>query len=271
LFICTLPASAQQPEVKKDSLSSTQLWLAAQFLPGSGQVINRQYWKAPVFYAGMGSMLYMGVQANKRYHATIDEYNLPYYSPEEKFRFEEKWTQQRMQRNLFYVGAGFFYAASVADALVVYNKGKHSPQTATLLSALIPGMGQIYNQKLWKVPFVYGGIASIYYVIDFNQRGYKRMGTALKLYPDNEFGPIRTQADLIYLRDAYRRNRDLAIIGMAGFYLLNIIDAYVDAHFHYWDISDDLAFNFEPIIFDGAFANNPHSSLTLGLRLNFNF
>jgi len=132
-------------------------------------------------------------------------------------------------------------------------------------------MGQVYNQNPWKLPFVYGGIASIYYVVDFNQRGYKRFGTALLEYPNNEFGQTRSESDLIYLRNGYRRNRDLAIIGMAGFYLLNIIDAYVDAHFFDWDISDDLAFNFEPMIFNNAMAKKPSQNLTVGLRLNLNF
>jgi hypothetical protein len=90
-------------------------------------------------------------------------------------------------------------------------------------------------------------------------------------YPDNEFGPSRSESDLIFLRNGYRRNRDLAIIGMAGFYLLNVIDAYVDAHFFDWDMSDDLAVNFEPIIFNNQMVNNSNPNLTLGLRFNLNF
>ena len=270
LFICSSSTQGATP-VKLDSITTTQLWLASQLLPGSGHIIHHQYWKAPLFYAGMGSMAYLGVQANRRYHAVMDEYDQPFYSPEEKYRFEEKWTQFRMQRNLFYVGAGVFYAASVADALMANTKGEHSPQTATVLSVLLPGLGQIYNHKPWKVPFVYGGIASVYYIVDFNQRGYKRAGTAIRDYPDNEFGTIRTMDDLIYLRDAYRRNRDLAIIGMAGFYLLNVIDAYVDAHLHYWDISDDLAFNLRPVIFNNTLAFRSKSGLSLGLHFNYNF
>ncbi len=270
LFFYSTLSNAAEPS-KLDSISNAKIWLASQIIPGSGQVINKQYWKIPVFYAGMGSMIYMGTQANQKYHATLNEYNQPFYSPEEKYRFEEKWTQQRVQRNLYYAGATAFYIASVADALIVRTKEKHSPLTATVLSALMPGMGQIYNQKPWKLPFVYGGIASIYYVIDFNQRGYNRFGTALLQYPDNEFGPSRSESDLIFLRNGYRRNRDLAIIGMAGFYLLNVIDAYVDAHFFDWDMSDDLAVNFEPIIFNNQMVNNSNPNLTLGLRFNLNF
>ncbi len=270
LFFVSPQGHAAEPS-RLDSLSNAKVWLASQVLPGSGQVINRQYWKIPIFYSGMGSMVYLGLQANDKYHATLNEYNQPFYSPQEKYRFEEQWTQQKIQRNLYYAGAAAFYIASVADALIVRNKEKHSPLTASVLSALLPGMGQVYNQNPWKLPFVYGGIASIYYVVDFNQRGYKRFGTALLEYPNNEFGQTRSESDLIYLRNGYRRNRDLAIIGMAGFYLLNIIDAYVDAHFFDWDISDDLAFNFEPMIFNNAMAKKPSQNLTVGLRLNLNF
>jgi hypothetical protein len=256
---------------KLDSITPRQVWLAAQVLPGLGQVINKQYWKVPIFYAGMGSMVYLGIEANKNYHATVNEFNQPYYSPLEKYRFEEKWTRYRIQRNLYYIGATSFYIASVADALMVRTKEKHSPLTATILSTLMPGMGQVYNQKLWKVPFVWGGMATIYYVIDFNQRGYKRFGDALKTWPDNEYGSIRSQADLLFLRNGYRRNRDLSIIGFTAFYVLNIIDAYVDAHFFDWDISDNLALNFEPIILNDVLAYSTNQNLTLGLKLNINF
>lgn len=216
-------------------------------------------------------MVYMSYQANKEYRKIYDEFHQPFYGPEEKYRFEEDWMRYKTQRNLYIIGASAFYAASVADALIVRTKNDHSPLTAMVFSALLPGMGQIYNQKLWKLPFVYGGLASIYYVIDFNQRGYKRFGNAIKLRPNDEFAGTRSEKDLIVIRNAYRRNRDLAIIGISAFYLLNVIDAYVDAHFFSWDISDDLAYNFEPLIQRNVMALDSQGSLTLGLRFNFNF
>jgi len=270
LLFCCPSTLLSQDTTKTNSLSTTKIWLASQVLPGSGQVINKQYWKIPIFYAGMGSLGYMGYRANKEYRKIYDEYHQPYYSPEEKYRFEEKWTRYKMQRNICYIGASAFYIASVADALMVQTKDTHSPFTAMMFSALVPGMGQIYNQKPWKLPFVYGGLASIYYIIDFNQRGYKRFGDALKQWPNDEFGGTRPEKDLIVLRNGYRRNRDLAIIGISAFYLLNIIDAYVDAHFFSWDMSDDLAYNIEPLI-QSNMAINPDAGITLGLRLNFNF
>lgn len=270
LFFQSNEAFSLQP-VKLDSLSAKQVWLAAHILPGSGQLINKQYWKIPVFYTGMGSMLYFGLQANENYHNTQNEFNKPIYGPEEEFRFKEKWTAYKVERNIFYAGAVAFYVASVADAMIVKTKGKHSPTTATILSTLVPGMGQVYNQKLWKVPVVFGGMAALYYVIDFNQRGYKRFGEAYKQYPNDEFGGIWGKTELLYLRDAYRRNRDLSIIGMFGIYILNIIDANVDAHFFDWDISDDLAFKVEPVINGGYSSFNPYSEPSFGLRFRYNF
>lgn len=270
LFFQTSNAFALQP-LKLDSLSTQQVWLSAHVIPGSGQLINKQYWKIPVFYSGMGTMLYFGLQANNNYQNTLNEFRKPIYGPEEEFRFKEKWTAYKVERNILYAGAAAFYLASVADAVIVKNKGKHSPTTATILSTLVPGMGQVYNQKLWKVPIVFGGIAALYYVIDFNQRGYKRFGDAYKLYPNDEFGGLWGKTELLYLRDAYRRNRDLSIIGMFGIYVLNIIDANVDAHFFDWDISDDLAFKVEPVFNGGYSSFNPYSEPSFGLRFSYNF
>ena len=261
---------ASQTE-KTDSLSPRQFWLMSQFLPGSGQIVNKQYWKVPVFYAGMGSMLYLGSQANQNYHSTIAEFKKPFYGPEEEYRFKEQWTAYRIERNIYWTSAAAFYVASVADALIVRSKHKHSPTTATVMSMLVPGMGQVYNQKLWKVPVVFGSMATLYYIVDFNQRGYKRFGNALRQYPNDEFGGRWGTRELIYLRDAYRRNRDLSIISLVGFYLLNIIDANVDAHFFDWDISDNLALKLEPMFDGGYLAKNAFSGPSAGFRFSYKF
>lgn len=269
LFFYSSFGFASSPfRTKLDSLSSKQVWLISHVVPGSGQFINKQYWKIPVFYAGMGSMLYLGYQANQNYLSTISESKLPIYGPDDQMDFKEKWTQYKIERNIYYTTAGAFYLGSVADALIVHTKGKHSPLTASVLSTLIPGMGQVYNQKLWKVPFVFGGIASLYYIVDLNQRGYKRFADAYNKYPNDEFGGLRSEADLLYLRDAYRRNRDLSLIGLVAFYGLNIIDAYIDANFFNWEINDNLALHFEPTIQNGVMASNWNHNPTLGLRIN---
>lgn len=271
LYFWSFPVSAKSP-VNLDSLSTEQVWLAAQLLPGSGQAINKQYWKLPVFYSGMSSMIYMGYKANQNYKRIKNEYDPLYYGPEEEIRFKERWIPHKLQRNLYYTGAAAFYIASVADALIVKNKGTHSPATATILSTLMPGLGQIYNQKLWKVPVVYGGLGTLYYMVDFNQRGFKRFGEAYQTFPNDEFGGARGKDELKFLRDAYRRNRDLTIMALFGFYVLNIIDANVDAHFFNWDITDDLALNMEPLFNNSIMTGRGNvTEPSAGFKIKFNF
>ncbi len=276
-LICILlssNASASKP-FYLDSLSSQQVWLASHVLPGSGQVINKQYWKIPVFYAGMGSMIYLGVNANSNYRKIMGEYQSTLFTPEGGEHLKRESTLYKIERNACYAGAAAFYLASVADALIVKAKGRHSPATATILSALVPGMGQVYNQKPWKVPVIYGGIASLYYIVDFNQRGFVFFKTAYEqlIDPNQEdvYGGQVLKEELIWRRDLYRRNRDMAIIGLAGLYVLNIIDANVDAHFFDWDISDNLALGIEPVLNGGISAHSIGSAPNFGVRLKFDF
>lgn len=273
LLFFAIPFAGFSQGIRLDSLSIGHVWVASQLLPGAGQVINKDYWKIPVFYSGMGASLYMGWRANSNYHKTLNQYNSSFTEIGGDLMFQEQVTKYRMQRNMFYAGSALFYISSVADALIVHSADRHSPTTATVLSMLLPGMGQVYNQKLWKVPVIVGGFASLGYVVDFNQRGYKRFGDAYSQHPYDEFGGRRSKDELKYLRDAYRRNRDLSIIALAGFYLLNIIDANVDAHFFDWDISDDLALKLEPSV-NGMAMHTPALSTfspTFGLKLSYSF
>lgn len=276
LLFFTSSSLAVKP-FKIDSLTTHQVWLASHVIPGSGQVINKQYWKAPLFIAGMSSFTYFGIQANQQYLKLNNEFKSGIYYYDGVLWYQEKIAEKKLERNLFFAGAATFYLASIADALVVHSssKGKHSPVTATILSTLVPGLGQAYNQKIWKIPVIYGAFASLYYIVDFNNRNYIRLRTAYEQAVDpnqtDEFGGRFTPDYLKYYRDAYRRNRDLAVISLVGLYLLNIIDANVDAHFFYWDISDNLALNFIPTLSNEKrlFVNGKGS--TLGVTLNLTF
>ena len=111
------------------------------------------------------------------------------------------------------------------------------------------------------MPFVVGGFAAMIYCIDWNNRGYQRFKKAYRLLSDYEKNPDaypdgptdefhgRYSADFIRnLRNNYRRNRDLCIIISAGLYVLQIVDAHVDAHLKDYDVSDDLSMNLEPLV-----------------------
>lgn len=156
-------------------------------------------------------------------------------------------------------------AVSKADTL---EEKVHSPRTAAIYSALLPGLGQAYNRKYWKIPLVYGGFAAFGYFIRMNHDSYNIRKNAyldlsdnnpettsymnlpqIKYYNLNNPGDVANlKQGLLRSQDYFRRNRDLLVILTAAFYGLNIIDASVDAHFFNWDISDDLALDWQPAI-----------------------
>lgn len=152
------------------------------------------------------------------------------------------------------------YSLSAKNDSIVIPK-KHEPKKATLYSAILPGLGQAYNKKYWKVPIVYAGIGTIGYVISMNSDGYR----SYRLAYDYKTG-INTDVssdiisianrysneNLIRIRDSYRRNVELSWIVMALWYGINIIDATVDAHFFEYDIGDDLSLMIEPTIQSGG-------------------
>ena len=135
------------------------------------------------------------------------------------------------------------------DTTALDSADEHSPATATLRSALLPGFGQIYNEKYWKVPIVYGGLGASVYFIVRNTRRYRDYRSALvaraKGNPDPYRG-IYNEQQLTTLRETYRRWRDLSYISFIAVYVLQVVDANVDAHLYDFDVSDDLSLRLEP-------------------------
>ncbi len=133
------------------------------------------------------------------------------------------------------------------DSLTLTHK-KHSPHLATIYSAILPGLGQAYNKKFWKIPIIYAGLIGAGYLIKYNHGEMKERQDALKLLLDGDSStipksPYNTQPIEITRaeRNQFRTNRDYSIIGFAGIYLLNIVDAAVDAHFYNFNIDKPLA------------------------------
>ncbi len=167
---------------------------------------------------------------------------------------------------LFFATGFSAYSQNLGSDSIKVKKTEveHSPRKATIYSAVLPGLGQIYNRKYWKVPLVYGGFATLGYFINFNNGVYTTYKQAYSDIIDNDpntnsyldlkinkafFEPDKISQlteNLRRAKDGWRRNRDLVIIGTAVFYMVNIIDASVDAHFFNFDISDDLTFNWAP-------------------------
>lgn len=148
-----------------------------------------------------------------------------------------------------------------------YSNLPKDPRKATLLSAILPGAGQVYNNKAWKVPLIYAGIMTDVYFIKFNNRRYQVFRQALFDFDDgisNDFPNLNREA-LVRNVDYWRRNRDLCYLLIAGIYALNLIDANVDAHLSGFDVSDDLALGIEPH-FERFSANNNSMGVTLKLK-----
>ena len=122
-----------------------------------------------------------------------------------------------------------------------------SPKKAAIYSAVIPGAGQIYTKKYWKVPIIYGGlVTSAYFINDNNNQYNEYRDAALLSYETGEDQLGYTYSELITLKDHYKRNREISYFSFVGVYILNIIDASVNAHLFHFDVSDDISLNIRP-------------------------
>lgn len=144
----------------------------------------------------------------------------------------------------------------------------HSPHKASMYSAVLPGLGQIYNHKYWKVPIVYAGFGGLIYGIIYEARGYNKYKDLYKQMLDsnlNELEGVTIRQAEVY-KDFHRRWRDLFSIGTAGFYALQIIDATVDAYLINYDISEDITLVVEPTLLS---FNGNHNAVGIKFCLSF--
>lgn len=131
-----------------------------------------------------------------------------------------------------------------------FQPKKHSPHKATIYSAILPGLGQAYNRKYWKIPIVYAGLGTSTYFLLTNRDEMRQRQNALIALKDNDPNTVVDpkfenipEEILVSDRNYYRTNRDYSIIATAALYLLNLVDAAVDAHFYKFDIDRPLASN----------------------------
>lgn len=184
----------------------------------------------------------------------------------------------------------------INDSLVKVKKEKCDWATwrpdakrAMWLAIVIPGAGQIYNRKFWKLPIVYGGFLGCLYAIRWNNQMLKDYSQAYMdimdddpntqsynqfLHLGNTITPENTERyqDLFRRRkDFYRRYRDLSIFCLIGVYALSVIDAYVDASLSEFDISTDLSLRVQPAVINNGSSANPLNSSSIGLQCLFTF
>jgi len=149
-----------------------------------------------------------------------------------------------------------------------------APARAAFYSAVLPGLGQAYNGKYWKIPIAYGGLGVGVYFYLKNDEQYDRYRSIYKRrlagFTDDEFttpsGTLRVTNDgLIRAQRFYQRNKEISILVIAGIYALNIIDANVDAHLQQFNVNEDLSLR-------PAMNFNEHTGKTgYALSLNYNF
>lgn len=167
------------------------------------------------------------------------------------------------------------------DGKIPFNP---EPNRAVWLSALFPGLGQIYNRRYWKLPIIVGGFMGLGYATSWNNKQFQDYSQGYRDLLDadpttnsymNFFPPNTSEADLDQTwltqtmesrKDYYRRNRDLCIICLVGLYLLCMVDAYVDASLAHFDISPSLSMDLQP-----AMMLTPDRNVAVGLNWAFNF
>lgn len=247
----------------KDTMSIGWAFGGSILLPGSSQIYNRDYWKLPVIYCGIGGMIGGGIYFNNKFKKTGND-------------------DDKLYGTLFFAGAALFYWGQLMDGAVNYrNYRTHLPGRATVYSILFPGLGQIYNKEYWKLPIYYGGLAVAGYTWYYNNMQFQRFKKQYNLAttPDSGFTGKTSVENLKYYRDYYRRYRDYSIVATVAVYLLQIIDADVFATMTEFDVNQNLTLNVEPAVitpishdFSTNYTyNNPIGSNAVGIKLNFNF
>ena len=161
-------------------------------------------------------------------------------------------------------------AATKLQKKAIYS----SARKASIMSAILPGLGQAYNKKYWKIPIIYAGLGGFGYMFFHNNKQYNFYRKNVKAWYDNDSATVNTlpqytgqqlQAEKLY----FRKNRDFAFIGFALIYLINIIDANVDAHLKTFDVSDDLSLSIDPWQNMYKTGTGYRSAMGLSIKLNF--
>ncbi len=170
-----------------------------------------------------------------------------------------------------------------------WNTWRPDPKRAMWLALVLPGAGQIYNRKYWKLPIFYGGMVGCVYAITWNGQMYKDYSQAYMDIMDDDpatqsynsflhLGTTIDESNMSYYqevfrkrKDRYRRWRDLSTFALVGVYVLSIIDAYVDASLSDFDISDDLSLHVAPTLIGTQTDRNPVKSTGIGLGCSLTF
>lgn len=168
-----------------------------------------------------------------------------------------------------------FAQAKEKDLLIVKDSTKYlsldplRPAKAAFYSAILPGLGQAYNKKYWKIPLVYGLLGTAIYTYSFNDKNYNSVRNAYKRrlegFADDDYSYITDNDRLVSAQKSYERNRDLSTFFIIAVYVLNIIDANVDAHLKQFNVNDKLSFR------PDIQTNDVNSQRNIAFTLNYQF
>ena len=248
----------------KQTIEIGTMFMGSVFAPGTAQIYNKDYWKLPIIYGGIGTLAGTGGYYLHRYNKSGN--------PSDKTT--GTW---------LLAGAGLVYWGSLMDGVISYESDIDPlPGRATMYSALLPGLGQIYNGELFKVPIYWGGLlVSSHLLVKYNTN-YKRFkrihNEATSTDPEISGNvPINGETAKWY-RDVYRRYRDYSIVATVLVYALQVLDANVFAYMHDFEVNDDISMSVSPTVIppDNAYALHPTSGYGMGdnafgVRLGFTF
>ena len=272
----------------KNNMEIGTMFCGSMILPGTAQIYNKDYWKLPIVYGGIGALGGTGLYQMSKYNKSKKAYDswaanklayetefggvYPYSTPviDEQAKETGTW---------LLIGAGLIYWGSLLDGVINYESDKvPHPGRATLYSLLLPGLGQIYNGELYKVPIYWGGLMLSIHFLTTNNTNYVRFKNIHNeaTTSSNYSGPISGETAKWY-RDVYRRYRDYSILATALVYILQVIDANVFAYMHDFEVTDDISMQLEPAVIapDNAYAMHNtgfnQSPNAVGLRLGLTF
>ncbi|MCB0802314.1 MAG: hypothetical protein KDB74_04390 [Flavobacteriales bacterium] len=163
--------------------------------------------------------------------------------------------------------------AQVSDTTIIDENISHSPTKSTLLSLAVPGLGQAYNKKYWKIPLVYAIIGTpLFFAIDQKNKFENFKSAYLKRVDDDpntidyQYQDVYTNENMQSLIDYHRKNRDLMFVLTGLAYVINVVDASVDAHLFYFDVNDDISGIIRPDVQYLTMQRSFVPSLTLSLK-----
>lgn len=266
-----------------DDLADEKNALKSLILPGWGQVVNKQPAKGILFLGAVAGGTKLFLDRRKTFKQYSDAYSSRlnnYNTPIDQFKdltLKQLYTarQEKMnEKDVVTAATAYVYLMNLADAAAMYkikkidDPKKHNATRAAYYSALLPGLGQAYNKKYWKIPIVYAGIGTSLYFAKNNRDFYRNYKTEIEFRSVGETTGFRSRLSEQKLKDGleqWRKYRDLAYGSAAAVYLLNILDATVDAHLYGFNVDDDFSLHPSPALqlVDGQ--------IYYGINLSFDF